>query len=253
MTTAGELLADHVVLSTGARPAADLAAAAGLFARRHGRCARRRPPALPGPRTGVYAAGDCAESRHLAACRAGQRRARHPRQQAGAGGRHRPRRGRGPHSPGWSGPRSRGSAATRSARTGLSEAGGRPRPGCLGAGASDRGHHPSRLFPGAGPIWVKLVVGRHDGRLLGGQIVRRRGRGQAHRRARHRRLERDGGSTSSRCSTSATRRRTPAVYDPPDRRPPTAKRVPAPATARGGEAVRSPAGSVHRGERDRRS
>jgi NADPH-dependent 2,4-dienoyl-CoA reductase/sulfur reductase-like enzyme len=35
----------------------------------------------------------------------------------------------------------------------------------------DQGRHASRLYPGAGPIWVKLVAHAEAGHLLGGQIV----------------------------------------------------------------------------------
>ncbi len=62
-TSAGDLPADHVVLSTGARPATDLAAAAGLALGATGAVRVDDHQRCPG-HEGVYAAGDCAETRH---------------------------------------------------------------------------------------------------------------------------------------------------------------------------------------------
>ena len=64
-------------------------------------------------------------------------------------------------------------------------------------------------FPGAAPIRLKLLAEQRTGRLLGAQIVGRRGRREADRRARHCDLERDGASTRSSRSTSPTPRRSP--------------------------------------------
>jgi len=63
VTSAGELRADHVVLSTGVRPAVRLAEQAGLRLGPTGALAVDDRQRCPGA-DGVFAAGDCAESQH---------------------------------------------------------------------------------------------------------------------------------------------------------------------------------------------
>ncbi|WP_217912663.1 FAD-dependent oxidoreductase [Miltoncostaea marina] len=167
-TTADDLHADHVVVSTGARPATELAAAAGLELGRtgglrvddHQRCAGHE---------GVYAAGDCAESRH--------RLLPHPvNVQLGT---HANKQGRVAGTNATGGdvafPGVIGTAISRIcrhevARTGLSEteAAAVDLP-VVAATIEDSTR--ARYYPGAGPIWVKVVAHAETGRLLGGQIV----------------------------------------------------------------------------------
>ena len=63
ITSHEEPAADHVVLSTGTRPATELAAAAGLPVGATGALRVDDRQRCPG-HDGVYAAGDCAEARH---------------------------------------------------------------------------------------------------------------------------------------------------------------------------------------------
>lgn len=167
-TSEGELTADHVVLSTGVKPASALAMAAGLELGDTGAVRvddRQRCPGLDG----VFAAGDCAESWH-----------RVLRQQVNIQlGTHANKQGRvaGTNAAGGDAvfPGVIGTAVSKIcryevARTGISEreaaAAGIP---VVTATVKDRTR--AGYYPGAGPIWVKLVAEPGTGRLLGGQIV----------------------------------------------------------------------------------
>lgn len=168
ITSHEEPAADHVVLSTGTRPATKLAAAAGLPVGATGALRVDDRQRCPG-HDGVYAAGDCAEARHRLL-------ADPVNVQLGT---HADKQGRIAGTNATDGdaafPGVLGTAVSRIcryevARTGLSEteaaAAGVP---VVAATIRDRtraGYH-----PGAGPIWVKLVASRDTGRLLGGQIV----------------------------------------------------------------------------------
>src|SRR5215218_1285192 len=168
MNTLDADMADHVVMATGVRPAVALAEAAGIAlgpsgavrVDDHQRCAGH---------DGVFAAGDCAESWHRLL-------ERPVNVQLGT---HANKQGRiaGANATGGdlAFPGVIGTAVSRLcryevARTGISE-----------REASDAGidvvatevkdRTRAGYFPGAGPIWVKLVCEPDSGRLLGGQIV----------------------------------------------------------------------------------
>jgi NADPH-dependent 2,4-dienoyl-CoA reductase/sulfur reductase-like enzyme len=165
----GETIAtDHVVMATGVKPAVALAEAAGLELGPSGAVRVDDHQRCPG-HDGVFAAGDCAESWH--------RLLRRPvNVQLGT---HANKQGRiaGANATGadLAFPGVIGTAVSRIcryevARTGLSER------EAAGAGldvvsATIKDLTRAGYFPGAGPIWVKLVCEPGTGRLLGGQIV----------------------------------------------------------------------------------
>ena len=166
----GETLpADHVVMATGVRPAVALAEAAGLELGPSGALRVDDHQRCPG-HDGVFAAGDCVESWHRVLRAAGQRPARHARQQAGPHRRRQRDRAATSRFPGVI-----GTAVTRLCRyevgrTGISEReAGDAGIEVVSATVKDRTR--AGYFPGAGPIWVKLVCEPGSGRLLGGQIV----------------------------------------------------------------------------------
>jgi len=160
--------ADHVVMATGVKPAVALAKDAGIDLGPSGAVAvddHQRCPA----HDGVYAAGDCAESWH--------RLLRRPVNiQLGT---HANKQGRiaGANATGGdlAFPGVIGTAVSRLchyevARTGLSEREAADADiDVVTATVKDRTR--AGYFPGAGPIWVKLVCEPGTGRLLGGQIV----------------------------------------------------------------------------------
>jgi NADPH-dependent 2,4-dienoyl-CoA reductase/sulfur reductase-like enzyme len=160
--------ADHVVMATGVKPAVGLAKSAGIELGPSGAVAvddHQRCPA----HEGVYAAGDCAESWH--------RVLRKPVNiQLGT---HANKQGRiaGANATGGdlAFPGVIGTAVSRLcryevARTGLSEREAADADiEVVTATVKDRTR--AGYFPGAGPIWVKLVCEPGTGRLLGGQIV----------------------------------------------------------------------------------
>jgi NADPH-dependent 2,4-dienoyl-CoA reductase/sulfur reductase-like enzyme len=160
--------ADHVVMATGVKPAVGVAKDAGVELGPSGAVAvddHQRCPA----HDGVYAAGDCAESWH--------RLLRKPVNiQLGT---HANKQGRiaGANATGGdlAFPGVIGTAVSRLcryevARTGLSEREAADADiEVVTASVKDRTR--AGYFPGAGPIWVKLVCEPETGRLLGGQIV----------------------------------------------------------------------------------
>jgi NADPH-dependent 2,4-dienoyl-CoA reductase/sulfur reductase-like enzyme len=165
----GETLdADHVVMATGVRPAVALAEAAGLALGEtgalrvddHQRCAGH---------DGVFAAGDCAESWHRVLRQAVNVQL----------GTHANKQGRiaGANATGadLAFPGVVGTAVSRIcryevARTGISEREAADA-GIEVVAATIKDRTRAGYFPGAGPIWVKLVCEPSSGRLLGGQIV----------------------------------------------------------------------------------
>ena len=160
--------ADHVVMATGVKPAVGLAKDAGIELGPSGAVAVDDHQRCPG-REGVYAAGDCAESWH--------RLLRKPVNiQLGT---HANKQGRiaGANATGGdlAFPGVIGTAVSRLcryevARTGLSEREAADADiEVVTASVKDRTR--AGYFPGAGPIWVKLVCEPGTGRLLGGQIV----------------------------------------------------------------------------------
>ena len=162
------LAADHVVIATGVRPAAELGEAAGLELGPSGALRVDDHQRCPG-HDGVYAAGDCAESWH--------RLLRRPvNVQLGT---HANKQGRiaGANATGadLAFPGVIGTAVSRIcryevARTGLSEREAADA-GIEVVAATIKDRTRAGYFPGNGPIWVKLVCEPDSGRLLGGQIV----------------------------------------------------------------------------------
>src|SRR5947209_4024093 len=167
-TTAGELPARHVVLATGLRPDVELARAAGLRTGPTGALDVDDGQRCPGA-DGVWAAGDCVESRHRVL-------ERPVNVQLGT---HANKQGRiaGANAAGGSltFPGVIGTAISRLCRrevalTGVTEAQAREAGFdvvCETAETNSR----ATYFPGSGPVWVKLVAERRTGRLLGAQIV----------------------------------------------------------------------------------
>jgi NADPH-dependent 2,4-dienoyl-CoA reductase/sulfur reductase-like enzyme len=160
--------ADHVVMATGVKPAVAVAKEAGIELGPSGAVAVDDHQRCPG-HDGVYAAGDCAESWH--------RLLRKPVNiQLGT---HANKQGRiaGANLTGgdFAFPGVIGTAVSRLcryevARTGLSEREANEADiEIVTATIKDRTR--AGYFPGAGPIWVKLVCEPETGRLLGGQIV----------------------------------------------------------------------------------
>jgi NADPH-dependent 2,4-dienoyl-CoA reductase/sulfur reductase-like enzyme len=167
-TSAGELPADHVVLSTGARPATALAAAAGLplgatggvRVDDHQRCLGH---------AGVYAAGDCAESRHrLLPEPVNVQLGTHANKQGRVAGTN--ASGGDVAFPGLIGTAVSRICRYEVARTGLSEKEAAD-VGLPVVTATIKDLTRAGYYPGAGPIWVKVVAHAETGRLLGGQIV----------------------------------------------------------------------------------
>jgi len=167
-TSGGELPARHVVLATGVRPDVELADAAGLATGPTGALAVDDTQRCDGA-DGVWAAGDCVESHHRLLDRPVNIQL----------GTHANKQGRiaGVNAAGGSlaFPGVIGTAISRLCRrevalTGLTEA------QAADAGfdaVCDTVETSSRAgyFPGNGPVWIKLVVERGTGRLLGAQIV----------------------------------------------------------------------------------
>jgi NADPH-dependent 2,4-dienoyl-CoA reductase/sulfur reductase-like enzyme len=160
--------ADHVVMATGVRPAVALAEAAAIElgpsgavrVDDHQRCAGH---------DGVFAAGDCAESWHRLL-------ERPVNVQLGT---HANKQGRiaGANATGGdlAFPGVIGTAVSRLcryevARTGISEREAADA-GIDVVATEVKDRTRAGYFPGAGPIWVKLVCEPGTGRLLGGQIV----------------------------------------------------------------------------------
>jgi NADPH-dependent 2,4-dienoyl-CoA reductase/sulfur reductase-like enzyme len=167
-TSAGELPARHVVLATGVKPAVDVATAAGLRTGPSGALAVDDRQRCAGA-DGVWAAGDCVESRHRLLDRPVNIQL----------GTHANKQGRiaGVNAAGGdlAFPGVVGTAISRLCKrevalTGLTE-----------AQADDAGFDAfattieadsrAGYFPGNGPVWLKLVAERGSGRVLGAQIV----------------------------------------------------------------------------------
>jgi NADPH-dependent 2,4-dienoyl-CoA reductase/sulfur reductase-like enzyme len=167
-TSDGDLPAEHVIMATGVRPATDVAARAGLDVGESGGLTVDDRQRCPG-HEGVWGAGDCVESWHRLLERPVNIQL----------GTHANKQGRiaGTNATGGdvAFPGVIGTAVSRIcrhevARTGLGEkeasAAGLPVVAAAIKSSTRAGY-----YPGAGPIWVKLVAHAGDGRLLGGQIV----------------------------------------------------------------------------------
>lgn len=169
VVTSDEVLgADHVVVSTGARPATELAAAAGLALGSTGAVRVDEHQRCPG-HEGVYAAGDCAESRHrLLDEPVNVQLGTHANKQGRIAGTN--ATGGDIAFPGLIGTAVSRICRYEVARTGLSEQEAEAA-GVPVVSATIKDHTRAAYYPGVGPIWVKLVAHAETGRLLGGQIV----------------------------------------------------------------------------------
>jgi NADPH-dependent 2,4-dienoyl-CoA reductase/sulfur reductase-like enzyme len=162
--------ADHVVLATGVHPAVEIAKDAGLELGEMGGLTVDDHQRCPG-HDGVFAAGDCVESFHRLLDKPVNVQL----------GTHANKQGRiaGVNATGGDAafPGVIGTAVTRICnrevgRTGLTEAEcAEHRPDLDVVATIAKSTTRAGYFPGTGPIWVKLVVERSTGRLLGGQIV----------------------------------------------------------------------------------
>lgn len=168
LTSEGKLPADEVVLSTGVRPAVAVMAEAGLEVGPSGALAVDDHQRCPG-HDGVFAAGDCAESRHrLLDRQVNIQLGTHANKQGRIAGIN--VTGGDVAFPGVIGTAASKICRYEVARTGLSEREAHAADfDVVAAAIQDRTR--AGYFPGAGPIWVKLVADARDGRLLGGQIV----------------------------------------------------------------------------------
>ena len=165
----GETLsADHVVMGSGVKPAVALADEAGLELGPSGALRVDDRQRCPG-RDGVFAAGDCAESHHrILDAPVNIQLGTHANKQG---------RIAGANATGgdFAFPGVIGTAVSRLcryevARTGISEReAGDAGIEVVAVTIKDRTR--AGYFPGAGPIWVKLVCEPGSGRVLGGQIV----------------------------------------------------------------------------------
>jgi NADPH-dependent 2,4-dienoyl-CoA reductase/sulfur reductase-like enzyme len=160
--------ADHVVIGTGAKPAVALAEEAGLEVGDSGALRVDDHQRCPG-HDGVFAAGDCAESRHrLLDRQVNIQLGTHANKQGRIAGAN--ATGADLAFPGVIGTAASKICRYEVARTGLSEREAADA-GIDVVSATIEDRTRAGYYPGAGPIWVKLVAERGTGRLLGGQIV----------------------------------------------------------------------------------
>ena len=160
--------ADHVVIGTGSRPVVELARDAGLELGDSGalrvddrqRCAGR---------DGVFAAGDCAESHHRVLDAAVNiQLGTHANKQGRIAGVN--ATGGDARFPGVIGTAVSKICRYEVGRTGVGEREAQ-QAGIEVVSATIKDRTRAGYYPGAGPIWVKLVAEPGSGRLLGGQIV----------------------------------------------------------------------------------
>jgi len=166
---AGETIdADHVVMATGVKPAVALAEDAGLELGPSGAVRVDDHQRCPG-RDGVFAAGDCAESWHrILEQPVNIQLGTHANKQGRIAGAN--ATGADLAFPGVIGTAVSRLCRYEVARTGITER------EAAGAGievvaAEIKDKTRAGYFPGAGPVWVKVVCEPGTGRLLGGQIV----------------------------------------------------------------------------------
>ena len=170
-TAARTLDADLVVLGLGTRPGVGLAKAAGVELGRSGAIAVN--PRMQTRHEGVWAAGDCAEARHLVS---GEPVSYHLGTIANKQGRVCGINIGGGYAtfPGVLGTAVSKVCDVEVARTGLSEAELGPL-GLQWEQAVVESTTRAGYFPGAEPLRAKVVAERRSGRLLGAQIVGREG------------------------------------------------------------------------------
>ncbi len=161
-------VADHVVIGTGARPAVQVAQEAGLEVGDSGALRVDDHQRCPG-HDGVYAAGDCAESHHRVLDRqVNIQLGTHANKQGRIAGAN--ATGADLAFPGVIGTAVSKICRYEVARTGISEREAADA-GLTVVSATIEDRTRAGYYPGAGPIWVKLVAEPGTGRLLGGQIV----------------------------------------------------------------------------------
>jgi NADPH-dependent 2,4-dienoyl-CoA reductase/sulfur reductase-like enzyme len=167
-TSAGELPADHVTIGTGAKPDVRLAEAAGLQTGDTGALRVDDHQRCPGA-DGVYAAGDCVESHHrVLDAPVNIQLGTHANKQGRIAGVN--AAGGDARFPGVVGTAVSKVCKYEVARTGVTCAEAE-QAGIETVSAVIKHATRATYFPGAGPIWVKLVADPSSGRLLGGQIV----------------------------------------------------------------------------------
>ena len=160
--------ADHVIVGAGARPAVAVAQAAGLDVGDTGALRTDDAQRCPG-HDGVFAAGDCAESHHRVLGRpVNVQLGTHANKQGRIAGVN--ASGGDERFPGVVGTAVSRLCRYEVARTGISEREAADA-GIEVVTATIKDRTRAGYFPGAGPIWVKLVAEPGTGRLLGGQIV----------------------------------------------------------------------------------
>ena len=160
--------ADHVVIGTGAKPAVGVAKEAGLQVGDSGALRVDDHQRCPG-HDGVFAAGDCAESRHRVLDKAVNiQLGTHANKQGRIAGAN--ATGADLAFPGVIGTAVSKICRYEVARTGISEREAADA-GIEVVSATIEDRTRAGYYPGAGPIWVKLVAEPGTGRLLGGQIV----------------------------------------------------------------------------------
>jgi len=160
--------ADHVVMATGVKPAVGLAKDAGIELGPSGAVRVDDHQRCPG-HDGVYAAGDCAESWHrILEQPVNIQLGTHANKQGRIAGAN--LTGGDLAFPGVIGTAVSRLCRYEVARTGISEREAE-QAGIEVVAAEVKDKTRAGYFPGAGPIWVKLVCEPCTGRLLGGQIV----------------------------------------------------------------------------------
>ena len=160
--------ADHVVIGVGSEPLVDLAEAAGLQVGDSGALCVDDRQRCPG-HDGVFAAGDCAESHHRVLDRpVNIQLGTHANKQGRIAGAN--ATGGDERFPGVIGTAVSKICRYEVGRTGISEREAADA-GIEVVSATIKDRTRAGYYPGAGPIWVKLVAQAGSGRLLGGQIV----------------------------------------------------------------------------------
>jgi NADPH-dependent 2,4-dienoyl-CoA reductase/sulfur reductase-like enzyme len=167
--TADETIdADHVVIGVGATPVVEIAAAAGLEVGDSGALRVDDHQRCPG-HDGVFAAGDCAESHHRVLDRpVNIQLGTHANKQGRIAGTN--ATGGDARFPGVIGTAVSKICRYEVGRTGISEREADDA-GIAVVSTTIKDRTRAGYYPGAGPIWVKLVAQAGSGRLLGGQIV----------------------------------------------------------------------------------
>ena len=160
--------ADHVVIGTGSKPAVALAEAAGLQVGDSGALRVDDHQRCPG-HEGVFAAGDCAQARHrVLGTDVNIQLGTHANKQGRIAGAN--ATGGDDRFPGVIGTAVSKICRYEVGRTGIGEREAADA-GIEVVSATIKDRTRAGYYPGAGPIWVKLVADPDSGRLLGGQIV----------------------------------------------------------------------------------